>query len=152
MSLEVLARGWSMAWQPTNRYSIIRTGKKSFFSSKPLVSHPALAECGSGRKLNTPLPSSGFKVSGTIHSPLPHRHSWSAPRQPFSFVCLNYAYIPFRWQQNIQTSQKSQPISRFRTFDVQVGLLRHYLWFATGQLAWTVKSEEIIWNSNWRVR
>jgi len=98
------------------------------------------------------LPSSEFKVSGTIHTPLPP-YAFIECTAPTFFLCMFELRLhTLRWQQNIQTSQKSQPISRFRPFDVQVGHLRHYLWFGTGQLAWTVKSEEIIWNSNWRVR
>lgn len=148
----MLASGCSMAWQPTNRYSITSTSKKSFFFIQTSRGPPNPGAMRQWREAgHSPLPSSEFKVSGTniLHFPICIH---GAIRDNLFPLNVWIGLHTLRWQRNIQTSQESQPISRIRPFDVQVGLLRHYLWFATVQMAWTVKPEEIIWNSKWRVR
>ena len=114
--------------RPDNRQTAIRLPVQA----RNLYFHPNLLRATQPRRnaavaWRRPLTPTQFRVQG--------KWNYTYPTPPYAFMeCTATAFFlcmfelrlhTLRWQQNIQTSQKSQPISKFRPFDVQVGLLRH---------------------------
>jgi len=115
---------------------------------KNLSFHPNLLRATQPRRNEAvgwswPLTPTQFRVEGEWNYtyPTPPYAFMERTTTTFSLCMFELGLHTLRWQYNTQTSQKSQPISTYRPFYVQAGLLLHYLWFATGQLAWNVKYE-----------